>query len=46
VLHSITGLTLGQTWPALMLVLLGILALVVGTTGGEFAETLSNGSSL
>jgi hypothetical protein len=33
-------------WPLLVLLLLGLLAVVAGATGGEYAETLANGSSL
>jgi len=40
------GLRLGRAWPALLLALVGLLAVALGVTGGEFAETLANGSSL
>jgi hypothetical protein len=45
-LHQPLGLRLGGAWPALLLAVLGLLAVVAGATGGEFIETVANGSSL
>jgi hypothetical protein len=46
VLHRRGGSRLGDAWPALVLVALGLLAIAAGAAGGELNETLANGSAL
>ncbi len=45
-LYEPLGLTLGRAWPALLVAALALIAVAVGATGGEFTETVANGSSL